>query len=222
MFSLKDKKFHIFDCDGVLVDSNQLKIDALNKTLTNIGCSKAFIDWASDEFKNNFGRTRIEHFKVFVDHKSKDGFRLDPALVESAITEYGELVEVLYENCSLISETISFIASNFQKENIYIVSASSQNELRNIIPKRIKFFKKENIFGGPTKKSINLSNISKKVGKNNIVFYGDAIQDAQASIDTGIYFIGLSKYSANPSLFKEFCLNNRLEYVNDCSDIFNE
>ena len=55
----------IFDCDGVILNSNSLKQSALRSALTLIGVPSAFIDWAVNDFRMNFGKTRINHFKSF-------------------------------------------------------------------------------------------------------------------------------------------------------------
>ena len=46
---------HIFDCDGVLLDSNQAKIKALTIAMKTVSCPDEYIEWASQEFRQNFG-----------------------------------------------------------------------------------------------------------------------------------------------------------------------
>ena len=54
----------LFDCDGVLLDSNEIKIAALAESLAINGHEPSFIDWACREFRSNFGRTRPDHFRA--------------------------------------------------------------------------------------------------------------------------------------------------------------
>ena len=65
MQSKASSDVHIFDCDGVILDSNRLKLEALRSALETVSCPPAFVDWAIKEFRVNFGRTRVEHFDVF-------------------------------------------------------------------------------------------------------------------------------------------------------------
>ncbi len=54
-----DRPLHIFDCDGVILNSNSLKISALRSALEYIDSPDFFIDWAEEEFRLNFGRARL-------------------------------------------------------------------------------------------------------------------------------------------------------------------
>jgi hypothetical protein len=44
----------------------------------------------------------------------------------------------------------------------------------------------------------------------HVIFYGDAVQDAQASIDCGVMFLGLTKYAADPLGLEKFCNEHKL------------
>ena len=55
----------IFDCDGVVFDSNHSKIKAVEEVLKKLGNQSAVIDRCVYDFSNNFGRTRHEHFAHF-------------------------------------------------------------------------------------------------------------------------------------------------------------
>ena len=65
MQSSRAERIHLFDCDGVLLDSNNLKVEALADALFTVGASKEFIDLAIKTFRQNFGKSRLKHFKAF-------------------------------------------------------------------------------------------------------------------------------------------------------------
>ena len=119
---------------------------------------------------------------------------------------------------------MDYIISISKKDKIYIISASDEDELREILPNKISLFKKKNIYGGPRSK---IQNIKTVLNKNNVAitshvsFYGDAIQDAKASISTNINFFGLTKYSAAPKDLIKFCDKNNLKFFETCGDIKN-
>ena len=210
---------HIFDCDGVLLDSNIAKVEALRKVLISIGAPITFVNWALEEFRANFGRTRKQHFDVFMLYEGVNGFELTPEKSFQAIKRYSESVELLYEHCSVIDETLSFILELSADDQIFVVSASDQAELRKILPSRIPILKKENIFGGPSIKLKNINQVMEIAGTKNAIFYGDAVQDARASMAAGIAFLGLSKYAADSSALEFFCAENELNCVSSLSEV---
>ena len=210
---------YIFDCDGVLLDSNVPKIEALKNVLISIGAPMKFVDWALHEFKTNFGRTRKQHFDVFMQYEAGDFFKLSPEISLTAIEKYGRRVELLYKNCNVIPEAISFIVDLNDDDEIFVVSASDQSELRNILPSKIPALKKENIFGGPVSKLDNLNNVLKIVSSHSVFFFGDSVQDAQASMSAGVDFLGLSKYAADPMALELFCVKNSLNCIGSLSEL---
>lgn len=214
-----EKKYHIFDCDGVLVDSNVLKVKALENTLLSLGSPDNFISWAVEEFRVNFGRTRADHFEAFLQYETVEGYRMDPLCVDLAIDHYGKQVELLYLSCPVIEESISYLSLNVPYGNGFVVSASSQVELRAVLPVRVPDFSEERIFGGPVKKVKNLQELAVEFGVGNMVFYGDAVQDAKSAMEVGILFVGLAKFSADPQGLKRFCLDNGLLCFDSCSEI---
>ena len=110
---------HIFDCDGVILDSNSLKLSALRSSLEFINVSSNFIDWAVQEFRMNFGRTRINHFDTFLRHAENKGYSLTKKMVLKAMSNYSENVVRLYRNCRVIEETNKYIESLPSDPNRY-------------------------------------------------------------------------------------------------------
>jgi phosphoglycolate phosphatase-like HAD superfamily hydrolase len=204
---------HIFDCDGVLLDSNTAKVEALRDVFISIGAPIPFVNWAVEEFRTNFGRPRKQHFDKFRLYAGIDGFQLSPAKSLQAYKKYSESVEFLYGYSNVIEETLSFILELSANDQIFVVSASDQSELQKILPTKIHILKKENIFGGPTTKLKNIHQVMEIANTKNAIFYGDAVQDAKASLAAGIAFIGLSKYAADSSALELFCAENQLNCI---------
>lgn len=218
-FTVFDNSVHVFDCDGVLLDSNMLKLQALRETLAHVVSPIKFIDWAVEEFRQNFGRTRAGHFKVFSEYGGVHGYKLDPQLIDDAMTYYGRRVESLYMSCPVVRETESYISNKLGDKNLYVVSASNEDELRRTLPFRIPLFGVEAIFGGPAKKDENLKAISTSLGTDEIVFYGDSVQDAKAALQVGFLFVGLHGYSADPDALKDYCKEYHLLCFENCLEI---
>lgn len=210
---------HIFDCDGVLLDSNSAKIDAIREALELVGCPVRFIRWAEVEFRKNFGRTRQQHFDAFKSQLEISEIHLDPCIMDEAIVIYSNRVISLYFDCDVIQETLSYIMINIDEDssNLFVVSASDEIELRDILPTKIPQIKRENIFGGPISKIDNLEKVKKINGGGDSVFYGDAVQDAKAAVFAGVKFLGLTKYSADSDALITHCTQNNLRFLNNLS-----
>ena len=215
---MSDDGVHVFDCDGVILDSNESKLFALKATLTYLGCPKSFIIWAVEEFRCNFGRTRTAHFQVFTKYRCSSGFILDESLRNNFLDYYGRKVRELYASCPIIDETYLFLTQR-SVNVVYVVSASDQGELRELLPLRVNGIDPQKIYGGPTQKFQNIIEVADLVEAKNITFYGDSVQDAKAAIQAGVTFIGLYKYSADPDSLKYFCKQNNLLIFKSCLEI---
>ena len=69
---IEDYEVLIFDCDGVILDTNKLKVSAFKKVLNEFGIShvQKFLNY----FKRNFGRSRYIHVKYFIEDILKRTF----------------------------------------------------------------------------------------------------------------------------------------------------
>jgi len=209
----------IFDCDGVILNSNSLKQSALRSALTLIGVPSAFIDWAVNDFRMNFGKTRINHFKSFREAAEKESIKFTPEMMSIAVSQYSQHVVKLYKSCELIKETVDYIEKLPVNSSIFVVSASDQSELRSILPLRLPRLSEQVIYGGPTSKVGNIMKVLEMSENTRCTFYGDAVQDARASMTCGVEFRGLTKHSADPQSLISFCESNNLMYFQHCSEV---
>lgn len=206
----KNMNIHIFDCDGVVLDTNYAKVEAIKQSLNKINSPAAIVSNCVEIFRVNFGKTRSEHFKNFADIFSKYGRQDLLQKIAEAEAIYTAKVQDLYVHSDVVNETSLHIKALNWNNKLYVVSASDQAELRNVLREKMKYFLEENIFGGPTSKVKNISNILRSHEPCETVLYGDSVQDAKAALATGIGFVGLMKYSADPIGLSEFCSQNGL------------
>ena len=211
-------RIHLFDCDGVLLDSNNLKISALKNALNAVAASKDFIKIACENFRKNFGISRLDHFKSFELIKM-DSFSLTESLSAKAMSIYSDNVISLYQECSIIRDTLNYISQLPSSEKIFVVSASDQEELRSILPKHFPNILPKNIFGGPTSKIDNIANILDDISFKEAILYGDSIHDAKAAKFHNIEFFGLYQYAADAEGLSEFCKTNNMNILKNCTQI---
>ena len=209
---------HLFDCDGVLLDSNNLKISALKNALKEIGASKNFISIACENFRRNFGISRLDHFRRF-ELIETDSYSLTKSLSAQAMSLYSDSVKSIYQNCPIVMDTKSYISQLPLTEKIFVVSASDQKELRSILPNHFPNILPSNIFGGPTSKEENIGNILDNISYKEAILYGDSIHDARAAKFHNIKFIGLYEHAADVESLSKFCRTNSMTIVKNCMQI---
>ena len=181
----------IFDCDGVVFDSNHSKIKAVEEVLKKLGNQSAVIDRCVYDFSKNFGRTRHEHFAHFKRHCGVQGELHD------LINLYSERVEDIYMKASF---TEGFV-EKFKRDNRrkFLVSASDQEQLRRAFAYRedISF---EVILGGPVSKEENLLSLLNQYDfpHEEACYVGDSIKDMNAAQEAGLTFIAYTPFSNTP------------------------
>jgi phosphoglycolate phosphatase-like HAD superfamily hydrolase len=193
----------IFDCDGVLINSNNLKVKAMEEALFTLGIDKILVHKCSNYFANNFGKSRYYHIDYFVNN-ILDVNESDQQIFKSALlTEYSRLCEELYLTAEISPFVEELLKTNQSVK--YVASGSDQSELRNIFRKRDldKYF--EDILGSPEKKAVNVSQILNNNKTSNAVMIGDAISDLEAARDNNIDFIFYRPLSNVKNKMVELC-----------------
>ncbi len=194
MIKIEKYDFYIFDCDGVILNSNQLKTKAFSKSLH--GEDAILISDFIKYHKQNGGISRHEKFRYFFEKiKKQPNSNLE---IHKALVRFSEIVKHELIQCDYVPGFLKFIRKIFNiNPNIFVVSGSEENELNYVFNKRKinQFFKK--IYGSPNDKSINtlkvisnFSNIS-----NSGVFFGDSKIDYETAKEFNLDFIFVKSFS---------------------------
>ena len=198
----------ILDCDGVIFDSNHLKIDAFRNALKEF--DKKIVNEFLEYFKNNFGTSRYHLAKVFIENFLKKDF--DEEIYNNILIKYSQNCVVLYAKSDFTNKFTEFIET-YKSKKLFVASGSDQEELRIVFKNRAldRYF--VDIFGSPTKKSIIVKEIISL--NTNAVMIGDAKSDMIASVESKIDFIFMKDYSTNQAMIKDKSLNN----INNLGDL---
>jgi phosphoglycolate phosphatase-like HAD superfamily hydrolase len=188
---------YIFDCDGVVLDSNQLKIDAMKNALESITDDGKKVNACVDYFRNNFGRSRFHHIDVFIEQFLELNQATENKVKETILSEYSAQCKYLYSQANMTPGFIDFISQLNGKK--FIASGSEQEELRDVFKERGLNVYFDGIFGSPTKKSDLVANILKSNNSTNAVMFGDAISDLEASQINNIEFVAYIPFSNVPA-----------------------
>ena len=196
---LDNYKTIIFDCDGVVLNSNAIKTNAFHKLSKPFGdaSAKTLIDY----HKNNGGISRYKKFDYFVrniisnqlDKRNEEEVK---KLIKKLCDEYGEIVIESLSNAEL-AFGLKDLRKKTKNSDWIIVSGGDQKELRLVFEKKniSKYFNK-GIFGSPKSKyEIIEKCLYKKIIDRPAIFIGDSKLDYKVANYFGIDFVFLSDWS---------------------------
>lgn len=184
----------VFDCDGVVLNSNKVKTEAFYRTALPYGeeAAQRLVDF----HVNNGGISRYKKFALFLDQMvdGRDGPSLDELLAG-----YAANVRVGLMACE-IANGLEELRYATRESRWLIVSGGDQNELREIFAARgIANHFDGGIFGSPdTKDDI----LARELESGNIaepaLFLGDSTYDHKASTAAGLDFVFISGWTEVP------------------------
>ena len=189
-FFIAKYKYFIFDFDGIIKESVAIK--------KNIYCDlfskyKDKLHLIEKHHLKNGGVSRYEKIPIYL------GF-CDQEVNSDSVNYYLKKFSDIATNLVIASKWVPGFKDFFNKlknkENIYIVSAAPEKEIKNIsntIGLEIPF---SNIFGSPRSKTENINSFLRIKNKNDYIFFGDSSSDASAAANCLIDFAYRS-YSLN-------------------------
>ncbi|WP_028981493.1 HAD family hydrolase [Sporocytophaga myxococcoides] len=187
----------ILDCDGVIFDSNKLKTQAFEDTLTFHKVDQENVRSFIDYHKAQGGVSRYIKFEYLIKEIMKVPF--DPSFYQSLLEKYSEISQEAYLKSSFTDGCNEFL-SKVSSLNIrlFVASGSDEAELNTIFKLRNIDHYFNQIFGSPkTKYEILTKFILPGQNKDSFLMIGDAIADMDSSYKAGIKGIAMKQYSEN-------------------------
>jgi len=206
MKPLSDYDKIIFDCDGVLLDSNPLKTNAFREAVISYGedAAQRLVDYHI----HHGGVSRYEKFRWFF----SEVVNLPDveAATKSAIMEFSYSVKSSLPNCQ-VAYGLEFLKSASGPAPWYIVSGSDQEELKHFMEDaNLSPLFDGGIFGSPdTKHDIFARLIPNAGGDSQNIYFGDSALDHIVAKEFGCDFVFVSKWSELPS-WKDYVSSNNL------------
>ena len=218
MLKIQEYKSIIFDCDGVILNSNRIKTRAFRMASSSFGyeASSSLEDY---HFRNG-GVSRYAKFDYFLKNivpinskKNKELYLKKMLKIYSEETEKGLLdSEITYGLHTLRNKT--------KDSSWSIVSGGDQDQLHSVFTKKeiIHLFN-GGIFGSPdTKDKI----LNRELIKGNIklpsLFLGDSALDHKVSVANGLDFIFVSSWTEFYS-YKKYCRENSIKIISKVSEL---
>lgn len=216
MRNLSDYDVIIFDCDGVLIDINELKCHAFSKAVENYPkhVREAFVQFC----RNSFGISRYEKFKKFFSDYAKISF--DQQEYERLIDKYADICKKDYLECDLTEGCLDLLKRlDATKINLFVASGSDENELNEVFEKRnlYKYFKK--IYGSPQTKVDAISEILEGYRPRRALFIGDAQSDMMAAKYYNMDFIYMEQYTIQSEQQDSLCKRNAIQTIRNLKEL---
>ena len=147
---LKKYKSIVFDCDGVVLDSNVVKTEAYFRTAKNLGATDAQAQALVEYHVKLGGISRYHKFEWYL-HEVLNQPVTEQA-VQALLDEFARELEVGLMECA-VAEGLEDLRSATPKANWMILSGGDQQEIRALFAKRdlAKYFD-GGLFGSPDTK----------------------------------------------------------------------
>jgi phosphoglycolate phosphatase-like HAD superfamily hydrolase len=215
---INDYDVVIFDCDGVILDSNELKIEAMHLAVAAVINDKKLIMQCVDYFRNNFGKSRYHHILHFVENiiKCDD----TSSVYNDILVNYADRCYALYLQAEVTKNFKLLISKS--KCIHYVASGSDQEELRKIFDYKglTKLFK--SIEGSPKNKSEIVKEIVAANFNSKILMIGDAESDFLAAQNNKIDFIFYQPLSTVKERMVKLSMKYKFLVINDFSELLND
>lgn len=180
----------ILDFDGVILESVAVKTEAFRKLFS---FDPNHVDEIVQFHIDNGGMSRFDKFRYIYEKI------LQEPLTQLKFDELSDRFALIVFEAVLITPFVpgaeEFLKKYHKKVPLYIVSATPENELNEIVKKRglLPYF--QNVFGAPRKKSDCIREILESTGASpaSVLFIGDARNDLEAAKVSGVRFVGRVK-----------------------------
>ncbi|RTR35969.1 HAD family hydrolase [Shewanella canadensis] len=211
MHQIFNYNLYIFDCDGVILDSNALKVQAMKEALEALSFKSELVTECVTYFANNFGKSRFHHVTHFVNEILELRSEQKAEIEAKILSDFSNQCKELYLTASLTPGFLNLIQTLPGKK--FVASGSEQSELRAVFKTRglDKYF--VDVFGSPTLKTQLLSNILQSQPDARALMIGDAVSDFDASQENNIDFICYVPYSNVPMRMQLLSKEHQFEVI---------
>mgnify|MGYP001470246131 CR=1 FL=1 len=190
----------IFDCDGVILNSNKIKTEGFRITTKNF--KREDTELLIKFHLLNGGISRFKKFEYFLDKiLPSDPSRKRNLLLEEFLDKYQSYTQQEMLNSEVTSE-LNSLRLNTKNKKWFIVSGGEQNQLESIFKyKKIDHLFDGGIYGSPKDKD---QIFKEEISKGNLVlpslYLGDSKYDHIVSNLNGLDFIFVYEWTE----FKEY------------------
>lgn len=215
----------VFDCDGVVLDSNRIKTEAFRTAAMPWG--EAATNALVDHHVSNGGISRYNKFAHFLDniipqHALNTLVGERESIIEKLLSTYAAEVRAGLMNC-IVADGLQELRTATREATWLIVSGGDQAELREVFALRgLDHLFDGGIFGSPEDKdTILASRIASGGISPRALFIGDSLYDYEAATRAGLDFIFAYGWT-EVSSWEEFANQNGIRTIESISKLIHE
>ena len=218
---LLNYKAIIFDFDGVIAESVNVKTEAFSKIYSEYG--EDIVKKVIAHHMSHGGISRYEKFKYY--HKEFLGIKLNKDDLIILSNKFSELVVNDVIDAPYVPGALNFIKNNYKKYKLFISTGTPQDEMIVILKKKNIDMYFQSVYGSPELKTNHVKDIMMNMDykKEEIIFIGDADTDVKAAKQNDIPIIlRTHPYSnCNYEYKKLLKINNLINIIDVLSSIQN-
>lgn len=198
-------KIWVFDCDGVLLDSNKIKTEAFRELALEykVPDLEGFVEF----HRRNGGMSRFLKIETLLrDYLQQSDYQEE---LKKGVDRYGHLVRKKLSTCAEGEGLRDFLNTLPKDSQSYVISGALETEVQEVLEEKdlASYFKE--IYGSPLNKIENLQKLRKLTQSPlgaEATFIGDSITDYKAAKEFGmnfIFFYGLTEWDDWETFFKD-------------------
>ena len=181
----------VFDCDGTLVDSKEIKSKAFGKLYESYG--KEIVRRVVAYHRKHEGISRFKKFKYL--QETLLGQPYSDKLGKQLSRNYSELVMEAIVQAPFIDGAFEFLKNYHHICPLFVASGTPEPELREIVKQRNmdRFF--QGVYGSPSTKKQILEHIlmQNNWSPNRLLMVGDALTDWEGAKQSKVCFMGIKR-----------------------------
>ena len=195
----------IFDFDGVLVESAEIKTEAFRELFNQYSLE---INKIVEYHEKNMGISRYVKFRhIYNDILNRS---ISPQEEEELGRKFSQIVMEKILRAPLAPGTIKYLEEHYQKYPFFIASGTPEEELHFIVVEKglSKYFKETH--GTPKKKNEIITDIQNryKWKPEEVLFVGDAETDLMAARESGTKFVARMASWRNKTFDCSYCIDD--------------
>lgn len=201
-FDLKNYFYFIFDFDGVIVESVDIKTEAFAQLYRPFG--EEVVSRVVSHHLSHGGLSRFEKIRLY--HKDFLDREISQVEIDELAEQFSKIVFEKVIRAPFVKGVVDFLKLlEIQGKKMFLLSATPEDEIKAIATARKITSYFQEMKGSPKSKQDNLGLLIKKhrIESEKAIYFGDSAQDLQAASFFGINFVPIN-YVEPDKGFRDF------------------